>query len=713
MTATKSGPEFLVNATTQGDQSQSGVTALSDGRFVAFWTDGSQTGGDLSATAIRARIFNADGSPQGAEFVVNTTTANGQLEPKASELPDGRLVVVWSDFSGPGLDISGGAVRAQLINPDGSKSGAEFVVNSTTSASQSTPGIATLADGRFVVTWGDSSATGSDTSSSAVRAQIYNADGSPTGPEVLVNTTTQGSQSQPIITTLAEGSFVIVWVDASLSVDDPTGSVRAQIYNPDGSRLGSEFRVNTTTDGLQYQACVTALADGGFVVTYGDVSQNDPDTSGNAVRAQVFDADGGRSGPEVLVNTTTESNQTDARVAALADGRFVAVWTDDSNTGIDTGFSAVRAQVFSADGSKDGREVQVNTTTAGAQYNPAICTLADGRVVISWTDGSASGLDTSGTAIRSQIFDMRQTGVALNGTLLADFYVGTAFSDQMSGFYGNDTLSGAAGDDQLLGEAGDDDLRGGGGNDRAYGGDGNDKLTGGAGSDGLEGGAGNDTLNGGVGLDAATGGSGDDQYTVDLAGDLVIEVSGGGTDTVQSATISLNLASYANVENASLTGALALNLTGSAQGNGLIGNTAANILLGQNGDDLLQGGAGKDTLDGGAGADTLQGGTGTDVLTGGADADVFRFVTAAEAGNGTTKDRISDFQAGVDALDFSAFMAGGQFIGKAGFTVGNGPQVRFNPGTGALQGDITGDGIADFGLQLDGAPVLTAADFLF
>ncbi len=710
---TKSGPEFLVNTTTPGDQSQSSLTALSDGRFMAVWTDGSQSGGDTAGAAVRAQMFNADGSPQGAEFLVNTTTTGAQFDAKACELPDGRLVVVWSDFSGTGADPSGGAIRAQVINPDASKSGVEVLVNTTTAASQSAPGVTTLADGRFVVTWGDTSASGADTSSSAVRAQMFNADGSLSGSEFLVNTTTPGSQSQPIITTLTEGRFVIVWVDSSPSADDPSGAVRGQMYTPDGARIGPEFRVNTTTDGLQNQAHLTALADGGFVVTFGDVSQNDPDTSGSAVRAQVFDADGGRTGPELLVNTTTESNQTEARVAALADGRFVAVWADDSNLGPDAAFSAIRAQVFNADGTRTGREFQVNTTAPGAQYNPAVSLLADGRVVISWTDASAAAPDSTGTAIRGQILDLRETGVALNGTLQADFFLGTAFADQMAGFYGNDTLGGAAGDDQLLGETGDDDLRGGNGNDRAYGGEGSDKLTGGAGSDGLDGGAGNDTLSGGTGLDAATGGNGDDLYTVDLAGDLVIETSGGGTDTVQSATISLNLASYANVENAGLTGNLALNLTGSTGANSLTGNSAANVVQGQSGDDLLQGGAGADTLDGGAGADILQGGTGQDQLTGGADADVFRFVTAAEAGNGASKDRVTDFQAGVDHFDFSAFMAGGHFIGKAAFVSGGGGQVRYVPGTGLLQGDVTGDGTTDFALQLDGAPVLTAAEFLF
>ena len=56
----------------------------------------------------------------------------------------------------------------------------------------------------------------------------------------------------------------------------------------------------------------------------------------------------------------------------------------------------------------------------------------------------------------------------------------------------------------------------------------------GAGNDTLIGGAGNDTLNGGAGDDTMVGGAGNDTYVVDAAGDVVTELAGEGTDTVQS-----------------------------------------------------------------------------------------------------------------------------------------------------------------------------------
>lgn len=57
---------------------------------------------------------------------------------------------------------------------------------------------------------------------------------------------------------------------------------------------------------------------------------------------------------------------------------------------------------------------------------------------------------------------------------------------------------------------------------------------GGGGADTLQGGNGKDLLDGGAGLDAMTGGSGDDTYVVDVAGDAVTELTGGGIDAVRS-----------------------------------------------------------------------------------------------------------------------------------------------------------------------------------
>ena len=114
---------------------------------------------------------------------------------------------------------------------------------------------------------------------------------------------------------------------------------------------------------------------------------------------------------------------------------------------------------------------------------------------------------------------------------------------------------------------------------------------------------GNDTLNGGAGADWMLGGTGNDTYVVDNVGDVVTELDGEGTDTIQS-SMSFSLAGLAFVENLTLTGTAALSGTGNALDNIIIGNSGANVLTGLDGADTLNGGAGADQMFGGTGNDT-------------------------------------------------------------------------------------------------------------
>jgi VCBS repeat-containing protein len=133
------------------------------------------------------------------------------------------------------------------------------------------------------------------------------------------------------------------------------------------------------------------------------------------------------------------------------------------------------------------------------------------------------------------------------------------------------------------------------------GGAGNDYLVGGSGDDLLYGGEGSDTLIGGMGADRLEGGAGDDLYVVDDI-DQVIEVAGGGNDTVRLLA-SADVVVTGEIEGVEIIGNAVINITGNDLDNRLVGNSAIN---------RIEGGAGNDTLDGGAAADTLVGGTGND-----------------------------------------------------------------------------------------------------
>jgi len=559
----KWGGEFLVNTTTVRSQGGSSATALGDGRFIVIWHDYSNTGDDQSYSAVRAQIFNADGNPSGDEFIVNTTTEGTQMPGAVTLLPDGRFVAVWTHDTGSYYVRD--EIVAQIFNPDGTKSGPEFIVNTEYLLEQTDPKIATLADGRFVVTWRDNYVypyeTGDDPSIS-VKGQIFNADGTPVGTEFLVNTTTLNTQENAEVVGLSDGRFVVVWQDYSATGGDHLSyDVRGQVFNADGSKAGDEIFVNTTTAGQQYYPTIAALTDGGFAVAWWHDNQTTWPWEAK-VFVQIFNEDGTRRGDEFVANTTDAGGQHTPAMAGLPNGQFVVVWAGGTPAGIDTG-SDIWAQVFNADGSKAGDKLLVNTTVTGMQGWPTVASLGDGRFVVSWDDGSASPDDLSESAVRAQIIDPRASAVTFEGTAATDQYGGTIFDDTLNGHAGNDLLFAAPG---------------------------NDTLDGGDGDDLLDGGTGDDYLRGGTGRDMAS-------YANAASGVTVSLVAGAGTGGEAAGDV---LTEIENVTGSSFDDVL----SGDGGANMLSGGAGADALSGLDGDDELAGGDGADTLDGGAGSDT-------------------------------------------------------------------------------------------------------------
>jgi diaminopimelate epimerase len=403
----------------------------------------------------------------GDDFIVDTTTASDQYSPTITVLVDGRFVVTWHSYDN-GTDAN---IRARIFNADGSASGNDFIVNSTTTGTQDDSTITALADGRFVVTW-ESSDNGTDDN---IRARIFNADGSASGDDFLVNDTTTSNQYTPTVTTLADGRFVITWNSYDNGVDY---DIRARIFNADGSAAGVDFLVNSTTANLQTTPAVTPLADGRFVIMY----QSADNGTDYDIRARVFNADGSANGDDFVVNSTTTDNQIHPEATALADGRFVITYESHEN---DTDYD-IRIRVFNADGSADGDDFIINSVTAGDQLVPQISALADGRFVITWLSGDSG--DGSGSNIRARIFDP----TLFYGTAADDIWRGGSFGDLISGGAGDDVLSGEGGDDWISGDAGNDTLGSGQGNSRLLGGAGNDHFFGGTGANVLDGGSGRD-----------------------------------------------------------------------------------------------------------------------------------------------------------------------------------------------------------------------------
>ncbi len=270
-----------------------------------------------------------------------------------------------------------------------------------------------------------------------------------------------------------------------------------------------------------------------------------------------------------------------------------------------------------------GASSNSNGGGSGSPTNVLLSSSSNGPVVVSAFNTANGTVTVDGTAVtpgaHPASVSFSQVGVDVHvsyGTGKVAVFQGINLTTWTANSASQ--IVGTAAADILSGSALADVVNAGAGNDSVSGNDGNDTIFGGDGAD---------TLNGGLGADSLIGGQGDDTFVVDDLSDAVVEVSGGGVDTVQS---SLTWTLGAEIENLTLVGAAAIDGTGNTLANALTGNAAANTLSGLDGDDSLSGNGGSDTLLGGLGNDLLDGGAGADSMAGSAGDDVYVVDDAAD-----------------------------------------------------------------------------------
>ncbi|HEY0251363.1 MAG TPA: hypothetical protein VGC41_07530 [Kofleriaceae bacterium] len=95
-----------------------GIAHRADGVSLVVWgqCDDGSAGACDGRLDVYGRTVDDTGTPQGAPFLIPTTTLGSQTDPSVIALPDG-FAVAWTDDSKVGVDTDGTAVRARVIYP--------------------------------------------------------------------------------------------------------------------------------------------------------------------------------------------------------------------------------------------------------------------------------------------------------------------------------------------------------------------------------------------------------------------------------------------------------------------------------------------------------------------------------------------------------------------------------------------------------------------
>jgi hypothetical protein len=393
--------------------------------------------------AIHAQLYDAAGNRSGGEFqLFASATATGVM-PTA----DGGFVVAAT--------TAGSVVVTQAVNAGGQVSGAPVTVASSTASEQVvSDGIHALPGGGWIVGVEHLPSTGS---TGTIGVQRFDASGQAQGSEIALGSFTMPTSNsaqtlQPPIAVLGNGDIVAV-------TQQVNSGGYAQItwtqVKADGTPVTSHvITEDPDQHGFDDAPAIVALANGNYMVMWHHF------VSGHSWQAQVSDASGALVGGIVTLPVPSDAADP-VHAAALADGGVLLSWRDvivhsrEVAPGIPAYYPdwQVLGQYLDASGQAQGGTVQlVPETTDITTLNWSIAGTPDGGFIAATERNNP----VTGDDIFRQKFDV-----------IGNYVTGTAGGDSLAGSGTNDLVSGLAGDDHLTGNGGTDRLDGGAGTDTA------------------------------------------------------------------------------------------------------------------------------------------------------------------------------------------------------------------------------------------------------
>jgi hypothetical protein len=254
--------------------------------------------------------------------------------------------------------------------------------------------VAADARGRFVVVWRDSARDGG---TAGIFARRFDAQGAAVGGVIAVNASPAGEQVQPSLAMDPGGGFVVAWKGPDPARPSAGDEILARVFRPGGRPSGPEFVVNATSAGSQRHPVVAKGPGGRFVVAWESIGQ---DGDGAGIVARQFGPGGRPLGREIPVNSTTAGNQAVPALAVSRSGDFVVGW---QGTGPGD-WMGIFGQRFRPDGRAEGPQFRLNDRAGNLQVTPALGFDGRGRLVAAWNGLGAVGADYSGM-IRSFALD--------------------------------------------------------------------------------------------------------------------------------------------------------------------------------------------------------------------------------------------------------------------------------------------------------------------
>ena len=227
-------------STTTSIQEAPDIAVRADGSFYAIWRSDEDAGGQL-----RGRYYDVDGGFDPSDALVNDLpdpVINGLETGGVAVLEAGGFVAVWESNQTHlvGEDVDNTEIQGQFVSDEGAVAGSnQFQVNLlTTHLWQGLPDVAPVSDGGFFAVWEDYKTTGYE-----IKGRRFEADGTPVGAEIQIDTTTTGGQHDARVAANDKGEFLVVWTTGEVPV-----RIRGRMYDANVVPVGDDFLISSRTD---------------------------------------------------------------------------------------------------------------------------------------------------------------------------------------------------------------------------------------------------------------------------------------------------------------------------------------------------------------------------------------------------------------------------------------------------------------------------------
>jgi hypothetical protein len=347
------------NTITNNNQSWVSIAMLDNGGFALVWESRQQT------YDIRGQIFDNNSQMVGSEIAVLSSLAGDQTKPYAINIPGkNKFTFIWPDLT---KDV----IKMRLFDYSGNYVTDEITVSTVKSIGSSLIRGASNSLGNFFITW-ESNASGT----TDVRGRFFNPDGTFLTDDILVNSTTQSSQQQPVACSLTNTNFVSFYQSDHLG----NQNVFFKIYDSVGNTILKETIVNAITSGDHGTPCCTGLTGGGFVIAY----QTAYWQKLFDITYRIYNSDGTPISTTDVKITTSASLLTSA--TKLQNGGFALGYSMTSS-------NDVYFQAFAFDGTVIFPETRVNVVTDYEQNMVKLGNFIDGRIVATWPSNNGTEWD--------------------------------------------------------------------------------------------------------------------------------------------------------------------------------------------------------------------------------------------------------------------------------------------------------------------------------